>query len=397
MTHIFNTEDGNKNDAYKLSIIDYFIQNGNATVNDLARFTGVSMPTASKLVSELCEAGYVNEYGKLETDEGRRPQLYGINPSSGYFLGADFNQDSVNIGLIDFTGHLVDMQLGKPYIQQNTMESLDELCSIITDFTNNIDIPREKILKLNVNISGRVNPDMGYSYSLFNFSEVALSTLIEEKTGISTTIDNDSRAMAYGEYIAGCVKGEKNVLFINISWGLGMGMIQNGKVYKGCSGFSGEIGHIHAFDNELICHCGKKGCLETEASGSAFFRIVKERISAGEASTVKTGKDGSFTFQDLIDAVNNEDSLCIDVVDSIGHKLGLQISALINIFNPELVVIGGSMAATGVYLLQAIKSAVIKYSLSLVHKDTHIVLSKLKDRAGLIGACMVARKNALHE
>ena len=203
--------------------------------------------------------------------------------------------------------------------------------------------------------------------------------------------------MAYGEYIAGCVKGEKNVLFINISWGLGMGMIQNGKVYKGCSGFSGEIGHIHAFDNELICHCGKKGCLETEASGSAFFRIVKERISAGEASTVKTGKDGSFTFQDLIDAVNNEDSLCIDVVDSIGHKLGLQISALINIFNPELVVIGGSMAATGVYLLQAIKSAVIKYSLSLVHKDTRIVLSKLKDRAGLIGACMVARKNALHE
>lgn len=169
MTHIFNTEDGNKNDAYKLSIIDYFIQNGNATVNDLAKFTGVSMPTASKLVGELCEAGYVNEYGKLETDEGRRPQLYGINPCSGYFLGVDFNQDVVNIGLIDFTGHLVDMQLNKPYIQQNTMESLDELCSIITDFTNNIDIPKEKILTLNVNISGRVNPDIGYSYSLFNF------------------------------------------------------------------------------------------------------------------------------------------------------------------------------------------------------------------------------------
>ena len=137
--------------------------------------------------------------------------------------------------------------------------------------------------------------------------------------------------------------------------------------------------------------------METEASGSAFYRIVKERINAGEASTVKTNRNGDFTFQDLIDAVNNEDSLCIDVVDSIGHKLGLQISALINIFNPELVIIGGSMAATGVYLLQAIKSAVIKYSLSLVHKDTHIVLSKLKDRAGLIGACMVARKNALHE
>lgn len=398
MSQLFNNNGtSNRNDAVKIDIIDYFIQNGNATTNDVARVVGVSMPTASKLINELCEDGYVNEYGKLETDEGRRPQLYGINPKSGYFLGVDFDKDVVNIGLIDFTGHLVELEVNKPFVQRNTMESLDELCGLIRRFVDNIEIPREKILTMNVNISGRVNPDTGYSYSMFNFSENSLATLLTEKVGITATIENDSRSMAYGEYIAGNVKGEQDVLFFNVSWGLGMGIIVNGHLYKGKSGFAGELGHVHAFDNEVICHCGKKGCLETEVSGSAFHRIVRERIAAGETSTVRTDKDGNFTLQDLITATNNEDWLCIDVVEGIGRKLGQKIASLINIFNPELVVLGGSLSATGDYLLQSVRSAVIKYSLSLIYKDTKIVLSRLKDRAGVVGACMIARKNALRE
>ena len=124
---------------------------------------------------------------------------------------------------------------------------------------------------------------------------------------------------------------------------------------------------------------------------------MKERLAAGEASTVKKDANGDFTLQDLIEATNNEDWLCIDVVESIGQKLGQHIAGLINIFNPDLVVIGGSLSAVGDYLLQAVRSAVIKYSLSLIYKDSKIVLSKLKDRAGVIGACMIARKNALRE
>lgn len=398
MANLFNGEGkGNRNDSTKRTIISYFIKNGNATTNDVARTIGVSMPTASKLIGELCADGYVNEYGKLETDEGRRPQLYGINPESGYFLGIDFDYKTVNIGLIDFSGHLVDLELNKPFTQSNDMKNLDNLCRLIAEFISNIDVPKEKILTMNVNIPGRVNPETGYSYSIYNFTETPLATMLTEKTGIETTIENDSRAMAFGEYVAGNVKGEQDVLFFNISWGLGMGLILNGQLYKGKSGFAGELGHIHAFDNELICHCGKKGCLETEVSGSAFHRIVKERLAAGEASTLNTDKDGNYSLQDLIDATNNEDWLCIDVVESIGQKLGQRIASLINIFNPDLIVLGGSLSCTGDYLLQSVRSAVIKYSLSLIYKDTKIVLSKLQDRAGVVGACMIARKNALEE
>lgn len=209
------------------------------------------------------------------------------------------------------------------------------------------------------------------------------------------TVDNDTRAMTYGEYMQGCVKGEKDILFINISWGLGIGIIIDGKIYTGKSGFSGEFGHVSVFDNEVICHCGKKGCLETEASGSALYRILLERIKNGENSILSGRIDNSenpLTLDEIINAVyKEEDLLCIEIVEEIGQKLGKQVAGLINIFNPGLVIIGGTLSLTGDYITQPIKTAVRKYSLNLVNKDSAIVTSKLKDKAGIIGACMLAR------
>ena len=211
---------------------------------------------------------------------------------------------------------------------------------------------------------------------------------------IKVTIDNDTRAMTYGEYMCKGVKGEKDIIFVNVSWGVGIGIIIDGKVSTGKSGFSGEFGHVNAYDNEIICHCGKKGCLETEASGSALHRILLERIKSGESSILSTrisGEEDPITLDEIITAVNKEDLLCIEIVEEIGQKLGKQIAGLINIFNPELVIIGGTLSLTGDYITQPIKTAVRKYSLNLVNKDSAIITSKLKDKAGIVGACMLAR------
>ena len=181
---------------------------------------------------------------------------------------------------------------------------------------------------------------------------------------------------------------------MNVSWGVGIVIIIDGKVYTGKSGFSGEFGHVNAYDNEIICHCGKKGCLETEASGSALHRILLERIQSGESSILSTrisGEEDPITLDEIITAVNKEDLLCIEIVEEIGQKLGKQIAGLINIFNPELVIIGGTVSLTGDYITQPIKTAVRKYSLNLVNKDSAIITSKLKDKAGIVGACMLAR------
>ena len=386
-------EKGSKNALLKKKIITHYIYNGSSTLTDLSREMDLSVPTITKLISEMCEDGYINDYGKLETSGGRHPSLYGLNPESGYFVGVDIKHFAINIGLINFKGDMVGLKMDIPYLFENSKEGLDKLCQLISNFILNAEVDAEKILNININVSGRVNPESGFSFSQFNFEERPLADILSEKIGYPVTIDNDTRAMTYGEYMQGSVKGEKDIIFVNVSWGLGIGIIIDGKIYKGKSGFSGEFGHVSTFENEIICHCGKKGCLETEASGSALHRILLERIKKGENSILskRINSETPITLDEIIAAVNKEDVLCIEIVEEIGQKLGKQIAGLINIFNPELVIIGGTLSLTGDYMTQPIRTAIRKYSLNLVNKDSVITTSKLKDKAGIIGACMLAR------
>lgn len=385
---------GSKSALVKKRIITHYIYNGSSTITDLSKELDLSIPTVTKFISEMCEDGYINDYGKLETSGGRHPSLYGLNPESGYFIGVDIKKFAVNIGLINFKGDMMELKMNIPYKFENTPEAMEELCTLISSFIKKTKVNTEKILNININISGRVNPESGYSFSLFNFSECPLAEVLTEKIGYQVCIDNDTRAMTYGEYLQGCVKGEKNIIFVNVSWGLGIGIIIDGKIYTGKSGFSGEFGHINVFDNEILCHCGKKGCLETEASGSAIYRILQERIKNGECSILSNRTNNQelpLTLDEIISAVNKEDLLCIEIVEEIGQKLGKQIAGLINIFNPELVIIGGTLSLTDDYIAQPIKTAIRKYSLNLVNQDSAITVSKLKDKAGAVGACMLAR------
>lgn len=393
-------EIGSKNALLKKRIITHYIYNGSSTITDLAKELDLSVPTVTKFISEMCEEGYINDYGKLETSGGRYPSIYGLNPESGYFIGVDIKKFAINIGLINFKGDMLELNMNTPYKFENTQEALERLCDLIKNFIKETEVNKDKIMNICINISGRVNPESGYSFSMFNFSEQPLAEVLAKKIGFPVCIDNDTRAMTYGEYMKGSVTGEKNIIFVNISWGLGIGIIIDGKIYTGKSGFSGEFGHVNVFDNEIICHCGKKGCLETEASGSAFHRIFLERIKNGETSILSNRlkeKNKPLTLDELIEAACKEDPLCIEIVEEIGQKLGKQIAGLINIFNPEMVIIGGTLSLTGDYITQPIKTAVRKYSLNLVNKDSVIVTSKLKDKAGIIGACMLARSRMFED
>ena len=357
-------ETGSKNALLKKRIITHYIYNGSSTITDLAKELDLSVPTITKFINEMCEDNYINDYGKLETSSGRHPSLYGLNPESGYFIGVDIKKFAINIGLINFKGDMVEIRMNIPYKFENTQEALEELCALIRGFIKETEINDKKIMNICINISGRVNPESGYSFSMFNFSERPLADVLNEKIGYPVCIDNDTRAMTYGEHMQGCVK----------------------------SGFSGEFGHVNVFDNEILCHCGKKGCLETEASGSALHRILLERIGKGESSILsKRTIENPPTLDEIITAVNKEDLLCIEIVEEIGQKLGRQIAGLISIFNPELVIIGGTLSSTGDYIVQPIKTAIRKYSLNLVNKDATVTVSKLKDKAGVVGACMLAR------
>lgn len=383
---------GSKGAVMKKHIITYLIYNENSTITDLAKDMDLSIPTVTKIIDEMHEQGYIDEYGKLETNGGRHPILYGLNTDSGYFVGVDVTWNSINIGIINFKGEVLKLQMGIPFERRDTLECIDELCNHIEHFIAGLTIDEKKILHINVTLCGRVNPELGYSHSFFNFGERPLAEILTERLKIETSIDNDSRTMLYGENIKGVVKGAKNVLFINIGWGLGMGIMIDGKLYKGKSGFSGEIGHTYGYDNQIICHCGKKGCVETEVSCSALYRKVIEHLQAGETSIILSEKDiEEITLDDIFSAINREDLLAIELVEQIGQQLGFHIGSLINTFNPDMVIIGGEMSRAGDFLLQPVISAIRKYTLSLMSRDSEIVLSKLKDQACVIGSCLLSR------
>ncbi len=372
---------GSRTAQLKLNILKFYVDSGDNTLSELGKEMDLSIPTVTKLVGELIDEGYVIDFGKVETTGGRHPNIYGLNPDSGCFLGVDIKKFRVNLALINFKGEMIDSLLNVPFNYENTIESFDSLCKIIENYISSLTIPKLKILSSGINISGRINTQTGHSYSMYYFSEQPLTDIFHERLGIHVTIDNDSRAMAYGEFKKGVVKDEKNILFVNCSWGLGLGIITNGQLYYGKSGFSGEFGHLSVFDNDVICHCGKKGCLETQASGSYIHRRFIEKMNEGNSSILdnKKKKGEIIILEDILEAALQEDMLAIELIEEVGITLGKQIAGLINLFNPELVIIGGAVALTGDYLLLPIRSAVKKFSLNLVSKDTSLKLSKLGD------------------
>lgn len=384
---------GVKSGAIKRQIILYCLKRGNSTIPDIAKELDYSVPTITKYVTELCKIGYMSDYGKLETSEGRHPNIYGVNASFCYFLGVDIKNFDISFMLMNFAGEVQECRMAQAYTLNNSVEGLNDLCSTILELVASLSVPAEKIMSANINIPGRVNTSTGDSFTMFNFEDKPLAEVLTQRLGFKTTIENDTRAMTYGEYNVVYKDSVQNMLFINLSWGLGAGLVFNGKVFTGKSGFAGEFGHQSYFNNEILCHCGKKGCLESEVSGSALQRNIIDAIDAGASSVLsdKVHSGHTITMNDMLDAIDKEDPLTIELMEQMAQKLGRSIANLINLLNPERIVIGGTLAAAGDYLLEPTKSAVRKYSLNLVNKDSVITLSELEPKAGVWGSTWIAR------
>lgn len=372
-------------------------------IPELAQKVGFSITTVKKYVLEMIESGVVVELGKKETNKaGRQAIRYGVKGDSFFFLGVDVKAFELIICLMDFVGEVVTIEHFTDFCFANTHETLDYICKTTSHFIDNLDgIDPSKIIRVNINISGRVNSKVGTSASLFKFEEMQDTTLAEvfsERLGKSVSIENDTKAMAYGEYLFSENKKYSNLLFVNVSWGIGLGIIIDGKIYSGKDGYSGEFGHMNLYDNNVLCHCGKKGCIETEISGRAIHRKIIERISAGETSALspKVEKGETITTEDIISAAEKEDPLCIEIIEQTAIELGRHLAALMNLFNPEAIIIGGTLAqANKDYFLRPIDLAIKKYSLRLMCRNVPIVTSSLLKDAGAIGACLIARQKQL--
>ena len=387
-----------KNFSMKQKILGLCASCGNYSLADLSRELNSSIPTITKIVGELIDDGFLMDMGKIDTNGGRRPSIFGLNPAAGYLVGISERTDCIGIAVTDFKGEVIISNDSLDFIIEPTEESFRNLSETVRKYLNDNNIGLSKVIAYGINLSGRVNHDTGTCFNYNIGDDVPVMEMLE-KSGFNAPvfIENDSRAMTYGEYIYSPESKSQDMLFLNVSWGLGMGMILNGKLHYGKSGFSGEIGHIPVLENNQICRCGKTGCLETGASGQALHRMVMEKLSSGRKSmlTAKFNCQEKIGIKDIMNAVLHEDVLAIETLEEIGIILGRSISGFINLFNPDQVVIGGGLAAAEEYLMLPVRAALQKYSLSSIKKDTVVRFSKLGMNAGPLGACVLSRSKLL--
>ncbi len=403
LMEFFNSQDADgkgiahKNNLIKHSIIAYMASNGECTLAELTKELHISVPTITKLVQELVDEGMVNDLGKVETPGGRRPNVFGLANSTIYFAGINVGRDNMTYVITDLQNNIIKEIKDETFVLSDRAQCLEKICSNTENFINTCGIDRSKILGLGVCIVGRVNPEQGRSYRYFTSQEESLSELLEQRTGIRVLLENDTRARCYAEYTCGKSKNESNVLYLHMGRGVAIGIVIDGKLYYGKNGFAGEFGHIPFFDNEKICACGKKGCLETEVSGIAIEERICDLIRSGVNTILREKYDRNepIHINDIINAARNDDNLSIELIEEAGEKVGKAVAFLINTFNPETVIVGGNLAEAGDYIMLPLKSSTNKYSLNLVYKDTKFRLSKMSDNANAWGVAMLIRNRVI--
>jgi len=381
-----------KNNLIKKSIISYMAVRGQVTLAELAKELHISVPTITKLVGELVREGVVGDLGKVETAGGRRPNVFGLTNTALYFAGVDVSRDNIRYVVCDLKNNVIREQVDHDFVLQDTPAVLDDICRRINLFIDGVGIERPKILGVGVCIAGRVNPISGRSYKYFASEKQPLVGIIQNKIGMKVLLENNVRAKCFAEYALRENSDEKDMLYLFLGRGVAVGIVIEGKLYYGKSAFAGEFGHTPFFDNEIICSCGKKGCLETEVSGIAIENRASALIAQGHNTVLREGRSGEqIHVNDVIAAAKMEDSLAIELIEELGEKVGKSVAFLINIFNPETVIIGGCLSQAGDYLMLPLLSAVNKHSLNLVYKDTNFRLSHMGENTGALGAAMLMR------
>ena len=350
LTEFFNKHEddalkgiSHKNSIIKRNIIAYMAVNGECTLSELTKELHISVPTITKLVQELVDENIVTDLGKVETPGGRRPNIFGLANSAIYFAGVNVGRDNMTFLITDLQNNIIKEEYDYTFELQDRPQCFERICSNIENFIATCGIDRGKILGLGVCMTGRVNPDTGRSYKYFTSSEQSLREVLEERVGLRVLLENDTRARCYAEYTCGKSKDESNVLYLHMGRGVAIGIVVDGQLYYGKSGFAGEFGHIPFFDNEIICSCGKKGCLETEVSGIAIEDKMCHLIEKGVNTILKEKYDQqkSIHIDDIIAAAKNDDNLSIELIEEAGEKVGKAVAFLINTFNPETVIVGG--------------------------------------------------------
>jgi predicted NBD/HSP70 family sugar kinase len=380
-----------KQAKYQREIIKHLYFNKELSCADLSVLTDKSLPLITRVLNELIEAGAVIESGFANSTGGRRPLVYSLKGDFMYIVSVAMDQMITRIALVDMyhnsIGNTKKIEIALP----NNPNALTQLTQHIAAYIEQSGVPKNKIAGIGIGMPGFVDVAKGVNHSFLKPEKgMNIVSTIETVVGIPVLIDNDSSLIALAELKLGLARHKKNVMVINVGWGIGLGMIVKGELFRGYNGFAGEFSHISLFDNKKLCNCGKFGCLETESSLLVVAEKAIKGLQNGESSILKhqnlSLEHIEETSENIMNAALKGDRFAIELLSQAGYNIGRGISILIHLLNPELIVLSGRGSLAGRLWLTPIQQAINEFCIPKIAENTTVGISSLGYQAELVGA-----------
>ena len=373
------------------AVLKVIRDNGSLSRADVAKITGLTPASVTNITKMLIEDEYLVECKVGQSSGGRPPIMLELNPNARYVIGI-----SIGVGMID----VVITNLSAEIILKKSIEINEErydydfvfkeLVKLINEVIECSKIEKEKILGAGVALHGIVNARTGMSiYSpYYGWKEINIKEALENELNLGVYVDNDVRAMALGESWFGITKDISNFVTLNISNGIGAGIIINNKPYYGVDFSAGEIGHRVVEGDGDKCNCGNYGCLETVASNNNITKKAIKLIKQGTNSVLKELKAdiNQLTIEDISEAAKLEDELAISIIKEAARYIGIAITNLINILNPTSIVVVGEIFENTFYAIETLNEIVKNRGMKLSSENVRIIKSMLGRDAAVVGA-----------
>lgn len=367
-----------------------------ASCNELSLATKKSIPLVTKVIAELIEYGYLTEQGQAPSRGGRRPQLYGLIKDKLFIMVVAMDQLSTRIGVMNLQNEYVSPLSVVELKLRSNPSAVQELIFHLKQHILKSGIPASKFIGIGIGMPGFINVTEGINYTYLATGQKTLTQHLQDEMGIPVYIDNDSALIALTELKFGAAATAKNAMVINMGWGIGLGIIVNGSLFKGHNGFAGEFSHISMSDENIRCACGKQGCLEAVASLLAMAEKAISGIQQGRVSRMSYIKNLTSKVEvgnAIIEEANKGDQYAIELIRESAYKIGRGLAILIHIMNPERIILNGRCVKVANLMLDPIHQALKKYCIPRLYTDTEIVISSVGFEAELIGASILVMEN----
>lgn len=385
-----------KKNQQQRAILSWLYQEGACTLATLAKVTHSSIPSVTRLTEELINLGWVSTTETARRYNGRRPALFGLRPDRHYVILIDSNTHDTSLTIVNPLRQVVYQRTVDHPLEDNAQFIEFPIAFIQASLARSaVSLP--EIMAFGLAIPGLIDYRQGLNltYTNLNPPGECLAAYLARQLDLPVFVINDTKATALGEHRFGGGRNKHHALSINIDWGVGLGIILNGDVFQGASGFAGELGHIQADPEGALCYCGKVGCLDTLTSASALERRVQRAMLSGTASRLSRYQSDitRITINHVIDAAYQGDTFAIDVLHQTGYQLGKGLSTAISLFNPEIVIVDGVLAQAATFITKPIEQAINQYCLNGFRDELTVEVTQLNGAAKWMGTHVYVMEN----